>query len=200
MAAIINPKPDKSEIAQILNLEELTGVDVSVDPTLVKQIGQAVIDYMKERVGAGKGIGGIELHKPYTKEYANSLEFKAAGKSINDVNMRLSGDMLESIDILSENGPEIKIGINDSEQAPKAHGHITGHEGEWKYKRKFFGITQKEFKEEILPQFRSAIKNVKDTSGELQNLAIEEILKTPDNILSDIINPLRASDLFDGEE
>jgi hypothetical protein len=185
----------EDEVSQTLDLEALTGVDISIDPTLVKEIGQAVIDYMQTRVEEGRGYGGQKLTPSYSDEYAKSWPFKAAGKSKNRVNMALSGDMMGSIDIVKENGAEIKIAV-ESDQAPKAFNHQTG---DTLPKRKFFGITVDEFKSEILPQFKTAIKNVKDTSGDLQNLAIDQILGTPNNLLRDILNPIRASDLFDGE-
>ena len=108
-----SPKITLSKFEQEIDLKELFGVDLSDDDSLKQAIGQFLIDRMLERVDSGKGIGGVKLKSPYSKEYSKSLEFKAAGKSRGKVNMSLTGDMLASIDLLSTDGNKIKIGIED---------------------------------------------------------------------------------------
>jgi hypothetical protein len=155
-------KLTKSRVSQKLDLNELTGRDISSDPVLVRKIAQGVIDYMVDRAKEGRGLGRKDLKSPYSKAYANSLSFKAAGKSRNQVNMTLTGDMLRSIDILEEDGALVVIGIDDEVDAPKAYGHQTGFEGHptipnGKYKRPFFGVTSDEVKREVLPKFKAEI-------------------------------------------
>jgi hypothetical protein len=191
--AAIKSTTKKEEVSQTIDLEALTGVDLSIDSSLVKEIGQAIIDYMKERVDGGEGVGGVELHKPYSDAYAKSWAFKAAGKSKNEINMNLSGDMLGSIDIVNEDGSEIKIAVSE-DQAPKAFNHQTG---DTVPKRKFFGITVGEFKDNILPQFKDAIKEVKPTESILQQFAIDQIMAMNNDVLKTVITPINASDLFD---
>jgi uncharacterized protein YuzE len=167
-------KLTKSKVTQKIDLEDLIGVDISEDRNLVREIGQAIIDYMVERAEDGKGLNGVKLKSPYSKEYSESLDFKAAGKSKSKVNMTLSGDMLASIDIVDQSGSVIEIGIEDSEQAVKAYGHQTGFEGHPVLdgpKRPFFGVSVKELQKEILPQFKNKIKNA-SASGDDQELVI----------------------------
>jgi hypothetical protein len=166
---LANPKGltvELDEISQTLDLEELTGVDVSQDPELMREIAQATIDYMKKRITENNlGINYTKLKSPYSKSYQDSLEFKAADKSATDINITLSGETLDSFDILDEDGSTVKIGLNNEDVLPRAYGAMTGYEGhptipEGKYKRPFFGIGKKEFKEEILPKFKKDLANV----------------------------------------
>lgn len=172
----------KTRIEQKLNLADIIGKDISADRVLVRKIAQGIIDYMVDRAKDGKGIGRRDLKSPYSKAYAESLAFKAAGKSRNNVNMTLSGDMLRSIDILEEDGASVTIGIDDPIDAPKAYGHQTGFEGhptipQGKYRRRFFGVTSDEIKKEIIPKFKDDIDRSVGTravtSLETQEAAIE---------------------------
>ena len=155
-------KLTKKRISQTLDLNELTGRDIASDSVLVRKIAQGIIDYMVDRAKSGRGLGRKDLKSPYSKGYSESLAFKAAGKSRNDVNMTLSGDMLRSIDLLEEDGAKVVIGIEDEIDAPKAYGHQTGFEGHptipsGKYKRPFFGVTTDEVKRQVLPKFKAEI-------------------------------------------
>lgn len=71
--------------------------------------------------------------------------------------MRLTGDMMRSIDVgVSSDGLPM-ISIND-ENAPKAHGHQTGQYGKGPLPvRPFFGVTKDEF-EKVAKKFRSLIE------------------------------------------
>ena len=118
---------------------------------------------MDQRVENGMGLGRQRLKSPYSKEYQDSLEFKAAGKSKGHVNMRLSGDMMAAVDLLEVDGARITYGIEDSEQAAKAYGHQTGFKGHPTLegtgnKREFFGITTDELKKYVLKEFEQDIK------------------------------------------
>ena len=173
-------KLSQSKITQTLDLNDLVGSDISGDERLVTRIGQAVIDYMDERVENGMGIGRTKLKSPYSKEYADSLDFKAAGKSKGHVNMRLSGDMMASVDLLEVDGSKITIGIEDSEQAAKAYGHQTGFKGHPTLegtgnKREFFGVTKDELKKHVLKEFERDIKLSSVTSASEENKLINAV-------------------------
>lgn len=164
-------------IAQEFDLSEITGRDFTDAQDLSSQIGDAITNFIKERAAQNKGIGGKALRSPYSKEYQKSTEFELYGKSANDVNMKLTGDMLDAINVLDIQDSTILVGIED-ENAPKAHGHMTGKNGEVpKMKREFFGLTQSEFKE-VIKQFKSDINDLpkKDTSfSGLTNQEIQDI-------------------------
>lgn len=166
------PKVTLEEVSQEIDLNKLVGSDISEDEQLVLKIGQKIIDYMEERVDDGLGYGRTKLKSPYSDAYANSLNFKAAGKSKTDVNMKLSGDMMASIDIIEVNGSKVTIGIDDPDQVPKAFNHQTG---DTVPRRPFFGVTNEELKQYVLSEFKDEIKAKRTTSAEEQSRLISAI-------------------------
>lgn len=162
----------KKEVSQEIDLNNLIKADISEDEQLVLKIGQKIIDYIEDRVDEGLGYSRKKLEPEYSDEYADSLQFKAAGKSKTDVNMKLTGDMMASIDIIEVNGSKITIGIDDPDQAPKAFNHQTG---DTVPKRPFFGVTHKELKEFVLSEFKDEIKAKRTTSAEEQSRLISAI-------------------------
>lgn len=166
------PKTTLSKFQQEIDLDEIFGVDLSEDESLKEAIGQKIIDSMLERVGDGRGIGGIKLKAPYSKVYTETLEFKAAGKSRGRVNMELTGDMLAAVDVISTDGNKIVIGIDDGDQIPKAYNHQVG---DTLPKRPFFGFTKAELVK-ITSSFKSKIKGAaRDGESAKDRLALEII-------------------------
>jgi hypothetical protein len=167
------------EFSQTLDLDKLVGKPVSQDKALARAIMQEVIDYTKTRViKENAGYNGKALKSPYSKTYQSTLDFIASGKSASDVNMKLSGDMLGSIDILEEKGSKFTYGLSDPEVIPRAYGHQTGFEGHpnsamSKYKREWFGISEREFKSKILPKFKDELKDVKANEAKAQDRLIK---------------------------
>lgn len=166
------PKVTLEEVSQEIDLNKLVGSDISEDEQLVLKIGQKIIDYMEERVDDGLGYGRTKLKSPYSDAYSESLNFKAAGKSKTDVNMKLSGDMMASIDIIEVNGSKVTIGIDDPDQVPKAFNHQTG---DTVPRRPFFGVTNEELKQYVLSEFKDEIKAKRTTSAEEQSRLISAI-------------------------
>jgi hypothetical protein len=185
------------DVSQTIDFSEVAGVDLTGNQILIREMSQAVIDFIVERAQSGKGIGGKTLKKPYSKAYSESLDFKAAGKSKNDVNMTLSGDMLGAIDVLEEDGPTVKIGFADTTDNVKAYGHMSGFEGHPYIsgpKREFFGVTKAELKEKILSQFKDDIQEIKRTNrtDNEQDVETQSALIRTARRITDFIN-------FDGE-
>jgi hypothetical protein len=166
------------EVSQTIDQSWLKGI---TDEETLEAIGQATIDYIRERASKGLGLGG-ETMKPtkYSQSYQNSPDFKAAGKSASPVNMRLSGDMLNSIDLILE-GDRLRIGLPPDE-SPKAHGHMTGQEGQGTLpKRQFFGVTKKEF-DQILRTVARPQRTRSRSSRVANQNEIDEILGTLDTL------------------
>lgn len=156
-------------VAQEFDLESITGKDFSSDGSLLNKVGQSIIEYIVKRASDNKGIGGKALKSPYSKEYTKTTEFKLHGKSAKDVNMKLTGDMLGAISILDTQDSLITVGIED-ENAPKAHGHMTGKNGEVPaMKREFFGLTKKELSE-VLSKYKSDIKELPGKPSRVEDL------------------------------
>ncbi len=96
-----------------------------------------VIDRIVKRTKGGKDKNGRPF-APYSQEYRHSLAFKNAGKS-ETPDLTLSGDMLDSIQLLSNSDGKVEIGFED--------GNIRGtfgHSSPVGPKRDFLGISSKE--------------------------------------------------------
>lgn len=148
------------KVNQTINLKDFFGTNISSEP-LKERIGQFLIDRIKSRTSQGVDING-NAFVGYSKAYQSSDEFLAARKS-GGVNMKLSGDMLGSIDILEIKGNSIKIGFADREEELKAHGHMTGGgKNNSLPVREFFGITDRDL-EEANKKFEALINKSKET-------------------------------------
>lgn len=152
----MKPTISLSKIEQEFDLVEMFGEAIKGDPDLLTIIGERIIEKMLARVTEdNKGINGRQLKKPYSKAYINSAAFDAYGKSPNDINMTLTGDMLADIDVLKSTPKKIVIGFTSDDQIPKAYNHNVG---DTLPKRPFFGLNEKEIKEirqEFLKEVRS---------------------------------------------
>lgn len=160
------PKISKRLIEQEIDLEEVFGVDFTGKPALREIIGERIIDYIKTRTENGEGVKfgesgkgtPVKLKSPYSDSYAESPDFKAFGKSRSKVNMRLTGDMLELMDVTKQSSNTITIGWRDTEQIPKAYNHLVG---DTVPERPFFGVTKSEVKElarDLKDEVREAVK------------------------------------------
>ena len=158
----------KGLVYQEIDLREVFGVDVSKHSALKEKFAQACIDAITTRCKKGLDFRGSRLPS-YSDSYAESDVFQAYGKSKNNPNETLRGDMLASLDVLNNFGNKIQIGWNDEENAEKARGHITGYEGhptiKGAPKREFFGLTQAQL-EGLAIRFEDEIKQIKDQSEE----------------------------------
>lgn len=170
-----------------IDLAETLGTD-NVPESVASGIGQAIIDKIRDRTQDENENKNGRDFKEYSEEYIESTEFKVFGKSKSDVNLTASGDMLGLMDIINFDGRVLEIGWSDPDQAAKAHGHITGKNGEVpKMKRDFFGIQVQEL-EKIVSEFE-----VEEPEQEQQTLAeadlIQEILRdlSPRNTLRNLI-------------
>jgi len=113
-------------------------------------VGQEIIDKIIERTRErnidkdGKRLPG------YSKSYRKSLDFEIAGKSSGNVNLTLTGDMLDSLKVISHRKGSILVGFDrgDSDLNGKAEGNIKGTYGQSKpisgKKRDFLGLPKTE--------------------------------------------------------
>lgn len=181
-------KVKKNNVSQTINLKEAFGLDFTGKRTLKELVGQEIIDHILKRTKQNKGVNikedgsgrTINLRKPYSNSYKNSLEFKAAGKQPNNVNMRLTGQMLETLDIKNIKGNNLTIGWTDKTENNKAHGHMTGKEGKVpKMKRPFFGVTNKELKDigaKFKKDFDRALKIKQDEGTQAFNTFVLKLI------------------------
>jgi len=119
-------------------------------------IGQEIVDFIRDRVQNRNLDKKNRELAAYSDAYARSLDFKIAGKSKNDVNLTLSGDMLGALTVLSQKKGSILIGWeNGTPENAKADGNIRGTYGQSKQvgpKRDILGLTKEDLAQ-ILDKF-----------------------------------------------
>lgn len=149
------PKVTKKAIEQIIDLSEFAkGIDFSDSKSLKLAIGEALAEKIRERAESGQGLQfessgnakTVKLKAPYSKMYAESLDFLAAGKSRSDVNMTLTGDMLASIQVEDRGNNKIAVYIDGETEVLKAFNHLTG---DTVPKRPFFGVSKSDVKKTL---------------------------------------------------
>lgn len=111
-----------------------TQLELTVNPKYNKReresIAQDVIDFMITRTLDGKKSGGGKF-APYSKEYKDSDDFQLSGKSKSKVNLKLSFDMLSSMELVSTSKGKIKVGYKkDNPEEQKAEGNVRGTYGQ----------------------------------------------------------------------
>lgn len=96
-------------------------------------IGNEIIQTIRQRTLDGINKFGRPF-KRYTDNYAKTMKFQAAGKSQDDPNLKLTGDMLRGLSVLSHGTGYIKIGFADGTPENDKAWYAT----EWK--REFLGL------------------------------------------------------------
>lgn len=147
-------KKSKDESYLDIDLKELFGGKVPDNSSFRQAVGQEILDTIKNRTLSGKFLAPAK--GSYSEEYVESLEFQAAGKSENDVNLKQTGDMLGFMDVVKETGSNIRIGWSDSEDQAKATNHNFGITVP---KREFMGLTGKEI-DRIRSKFKDELEIV----------------------------------------
>ena len=161
--AFQGPKFSKKRTIQKFNLKELLGREPSEFEK--EQFLADAIDYIRDRTEAGKDIEGDDFEQ-YSEEYA-----KKKGVPRSDVNMRLLGNMMRSIQGEMERKNIVKIEIADDLQAKKSYNHNTGDRGP---KRTFFGLTYDDAEEIASSIKRPTIGDLLDRVGGLQGEFVDE--------------------------
>ena len=117
--------------------------DLSPDERI--ELSEAVIDFIRNRTQNGTGYRKETgrnyslASKPYTKAYAGRK-----GVSRSDVDLTLSTEMLESIELLSHSSGSITVGYKPGRVNDKAEGNQKGSYGRSpnsKKARPFLGLS-----------------------------------------------------------
>ena len=139
----------------------------SLDDIEREELADLIIEHIRSR--SEKGLdknnepfppysGDNKKKGKYSKAYADSLDFKIAGKSPSKLNLTLSGDMLASIELLESEQGRLTIGFEKgSNENAKADGNIRGTYGQNKKVtagRKFLGINASD-KRRIIDEYVS---------------------------------------------
>jgi len=156
--------------------------------SIKREFGNRLIDKIKNRTLSGQDkygdtFAGAKGKAPgrYSDFYKNSLPYKIYRK-IDKVNLRLTGQMQASINVVGVTATGVDIGFLSAAQAEKAKRHVTG-EGPLPI-RDFWGVSKDE-QEKIL---KGVIKDF-NANQSAQNLL---------DALS-FVNEVTASALFSSE-
>jgi len=111
-------------------------------------IAEEIIDFIVERTKKGKGSDGKKFPE-YSKQYTSSLDFKLAGKSKSLIDLTLSGELLDSIEIIEARKGKIIYGYSeDNQMQGRAEGNLYGTYGQDKPNkskaRDFLSLSTKE--------------------------------------------------------
>lgn len=181
----------KSSLYQEFDLENIFGIDLSSYPDIGLSFGQSVIDRIVERTKSGKDVNGKPFKNypgssGYSDDYVDSLEFKAFGKSRDNINMTLEGNMLADLDILDFSGNKIRVGLRDETEILKGFNHVTG---DTVPRREFFGLTDGEI-EDLRSEFSGDIQQLIESQDGLELLTLLGANGQPaaQSELSDLLN------------
>ena len=118
-----------------------------LDKSERKKVGSEVLDYIRKRTTRGLGKGGKKF-PAYSKQYIASLDFRNAAKKSSKVNLKLSGDMMAALDVLSHKKGQLLYGFeNKTPENDRAEGNVLGSYGgnpNSSKARDFMGLTKGE--------------------------------------------------------
>lgn len=109
--------------------------------SLKREFGKRCIDRIIERTLSGLDKNNTAFAN-YSEEYKKSDKFRIYGKSSGSVNLKLTGAMQASIDVLETTAQTVTLGFIDQDENDKAHGHI--HGSNHLPVRDFWGISESE--------------------------------------------------------
>ena len=118
-------------------------VPIHWDSQLRRAFAKEVVRVIRERTEQGIDKDGRKF-KGYSDTYANSKDFKIAGKNKANVNLRLTSEMMNTLDVVSDTTGVVHIGYNPgTDENDKAAWAAASDNG---VSRKFLGISDAEAK------------------------------------------------------
>lgn len=105
-------------------------VDNRYSDSELRAIGTDIIDHIVDRTRNNNLDKDNRPLRAYSEEYKNSLEFNIAGKSASDVNLTLTGEMLDSLEVLRVRKGAIEIGYRSGSINDKVEGNRIGSYGQ----------------------------------------------------------------------
>lgn len=121
-------------------------------------IGKEIITFIQDRTASGLDKNNRRFPS-YSKSYIESFEFKVAGKDKGEINLALSHDMMNALDVISTSRGKIVIGYEaGSDINDRVEGNRLGSYGgnpNPKKARDFLGINKKDLSD-ILDNYEPA--------------------------------------------
>lgn len=115
--------------------DELIRIPSNISESDREILGREIVRFIVQRTRKGLDINNRPF-KGYSENYKNNIDFENANKT-NKVNLTLTGEMLNTLEVKSHGLGFIKIGFNDSDSNNKAS--YNRQKG-----REFVGINQKD--------------------------------------------------------
>lgn len=111
------------------NIQFKVNIPRGLPSEIREEIGARIIEFVQSRTSKGLDKDNKAFPK-YDKEYKESQDFKAVGKT-SKVNLRLSGDMMDSLDVVNTKDGELTIGYDlGDEVAGRVEGNVIGSYGD----------------------------------------------------------------------
>lgn len=121
-------------------------VDINFNRDQREAIAEDVIDFIRSRTDRGLDKNNRPFRR-YSKSYSESLDFKIAGKSRNNVDLQLTGDMIGDLQIINvETAGFITIGYERGSDENDRAAWQRNNTRPTHPKRDFLGITDKDLK------------------------------------------------------
>ena len=194
MATLPGIKLSKGTVSQRLNLEEILGVSFKGDRSLKLAIAQKLIDHISERTTERNVDVDGRQFKKYSKSYKESTVFRLL-KDGDDPDLKLTGNMLGDLDVISDKGSIVEIGLTDETEILKAFNHNTG---DTLPKRAWFGVTKAEIQRIVRDNFKSDIDALKKGDARSESTANKRRLEAADRAGQGRVRTV--SDIVDGDD
>lgn len=112
------------KVSEKFNLNELFGTEFPDDRRLRLKVGNEIVQAIKQNTQSGLDKKGRSFKK-YSDSYKKSFPFKVFGKS-GSVDLTLTGDMLDTMEVIEDDSESVTVGWQDEQQKLKAENHIHG--------------------------------------------------------------------------
>ena len=168
------------------NIQFKVKVPLGLKPIVRERVADKIIDYVRQRTSSGRDKDESSFPS-YSKEYKESDDFKIAGKS-SMVNLKLSGDMMDTLSLVTHTDGELTIGYTLSDDiAGRVEGNVIGSYGKptgnSSKARNFLGI-QKSKIDLIVSEVTNALNQESITEVSKENE------KKINNLLNKFINSI----------
>lgn len=147
----------------------IVSVPAHFDATTRKEVGEEIIAHIMQRTSKGLDKNGSPF-RGYKDSYKNSKEFAEAGKTKGRVNLKFTGEMIVSMDILRHGPGFIVIGFKPGPANDKAYFAKQPRNSF----RDFLGIQQKELRR-IINRFDQETRE--EVTQEIEREFSEELLR-----------------------
>ncbi|BAQ92883.1 hypothetical protein [uncultured Mediterranean phage uvMED] len=88
------------------------------------RMGELIIDHIRRQTSRGRNPETNKSFGSYSKGYAESKKFKQAGKSKNKVNLRLTGEMIQGLQIVSNKEGGVTLGFLEERLSDRANYNL----------------------------------------------------------------------------